>query len=220
MSRDPRGPTPVTRVALAPDAPLVGAGVKTTLSKAGPEIEVVVLASSSEDPGPVDVVLYDPQRVALPELAVALASPRAVVLAFSWSCRPDLVEEARRQGAAAFLSKELSPAEVVATIRGLRAGHHHRYLIQPYEQAAESATAGRPLGLTQREFEVLELITAGLGNDEIARRLFVSINSVKSYVRTGYRKIGATRRAQAVLWGFEHGLAAKQPASGEMSIRR
>ncbi len=213
MSRDPNGPASVTRVVLAPDAPLVGAGVLATLSKAGPEIEVVVLATNSQDPGRADVILYDPQRLAPPELAVTLASPDALVLAYSWSCRPDLIEEARRQGAAAFLSKELSPAEVVAAIRGLRAGHHHRYLIQPYEQAPESSTAGRPLGLTQREIDVLELITAGLGNDEIARRLFLSINSVKSYIRTAYRKIGASRRAQAVLWGVEHGLAGKPPTS-------
>jgi DNA-binding CsgD family transcriptional regulator len=57
---------------------------------------------------------------------------------------------------------------------------------------------------------VLELVTVGCSNDEIAKRLFLSINSVKSYIRTGYRKIGATRRTQAVLWGVEHGLATRE----------
>ena len=57
---------------------------------------------------------------------------------------------------------------------------------------------------------MLELVTVGRSNDEIAKRLFLSINSVKSYIRTGYRKIGATRRTQAVLWGVEHGLATRE----------
>jgi len=79
-------------------------------------------------------------------------------------------------------------------------------------------------GLTQRELEVLELVTVGCSNDEIAKRLFLSINSVKSYIRTGYRKIGATRRTQAVLWGVEHGLTTRDgpvtATEGEESLVR
>ena len=51
------------------------------------------------------------------------------------------------------------------------------------------------------------MITEGLSNQEIADRSFLSINSVKSYIRTGYRKIGVTSRSQAVLWGVQHGFA-------------
>lgn len=60
--------------------------------------------------------------------------------------------------------------------------------------------------LTKRELEVLTLITQGLSNDEIARELYVTGNTVKSFVRGAYRKIGVTRRPQAVIWGFQHGL--------------
>ena len=59
--------------------------------------------------------------------------------------------------------------------------------------------------LSPRETEVLQMITEGLSNDEIARRLYLSINSVKTYIRTAYRKIGVTRRPQAVLWGVQQG---------------
>ena len=45
----------------------------------------------------------------------------------------------------------------------------------------------------------------GLSNDEIARRLYLSINSVKTYIRSAYRKIGVTRRTQAAMWWVEHG---------------
>ncbi len=49
------------------------------------------------------------------------------------------------------------------------------------------------------------LITQGLSNQEIADRSYLSINSVKTYIRTAYRKIGVTRRSQAVVWGMKHG---------------
>ena len=55
------------------------------------------------------------------------------------------------------------------------------------------------------EAEVLELICRGLSNLEIADQLFVSVNSVKTYVRQIYQKIAVTRRSQAVAWGLAHG---------------
>ena len=64
---------------------------------------------------------------------------------------------------------------------------------------------GRDHGLSAREAEVIALITQGLGNDEIASRMFTSINTVKTYIRTAYRKIGVDSRTRAVLWGVDHG---------------
>jgi NarL family two-component system response regulator LiaR len=64
---------------------------------------------------------------------------------------------------------------------------------------------GRSAGLSPREAEVIALITQGLSNQDIADRMFVSINSLKSCIRTAYRKIGVERRAQAVLWGVQNG---------------
>ncbi len=53
---------------------------------------------------------------------------------------------------------------------------------------------------------MLELITNGYSNAEISRLLYLSINSIKTYVRTTYRKIGAETRAHAIVWGVRHGL--------------
>jgi DNA-binding CsgD family transcriptional regulator len=64
---------------------------------------------------------------------------------------------------------------------------------------------GRAEGLTHREAEVVALITQGLSNQDVAARTFLSINSVKSYIRGAYRKMGVTTRSQAVLWGVAHG---------------
>ena len=60
--------------------------------------------------------------------------------------------------------------------------------------------------LTSREAEVLRLIAQGLSNQEIADRVFVSINSVKTYIRSAYRKIGVRSRTQAVAWCLQHDL--------------
>ena len=74
----------------------------------------------------------------------------------------------------------------------------------PDRHAAEIAQ------LTQRELDVVTMVTRGCSNREIAGHLGLSLNSVKTYIRTAYRKIGAERRTQAVLWGIEHGLGADQ----------
>ena len=56
-----------------------------------------------------------------------------------------------------------------------------------------------------REAEILALITQGLSNAEVADRTHLSINSVKTYIRSAYRRIGVRSRTEAVLWGVEHG---------------
>ena len=64
---------------------------------------------------------------------------------------------------------------------------------------------GRGEGLTERESEVLALITQGRNNAEVAGMTYLSPNTVKSYIRNIYRKIGVSSRTQAVLWGVRHG---------------
>jgi NarL family two-component system response regulator LiaR len=64
---------------------------------------------------------------------------------------------------------------------------------------------GRSAGLTPREAEIMALITQGLTNQEIAAQAYLSINTVKSYIRAAYRKVDVTSRSQAVLWGIENG---------------
>ena len=62
------------------------------------------------------------------------------------------------------------------------------------------------IGLTKRELEILELIAAGLSNREIAERVFVSENTVKTHSSRVFEKLGARRRTQAVQLGKEFGL--------------
>ena len=81
--------------------------------------------------------------------------------------------------------------------------------------AAEPVEQGTPLaraGLTPRELQVLTLIASGCSNRQIVESTHLSINSVKSYVRSAYRKIGVSSRPRAILWGIAQGLSAAAPA--------
>ena len=78
----------------------------------------------------------------------------------------------------------------------------------PARQAVHGDTLKLPANLTEREFRVIALIGEGLSNGQIAAELFVSQNTVKTYIRMAYRKMGVPNRTAAILWALEHGLAS------------
>ena len=64
----------------------------------------------------------------------------------------------------------------------------------------------RPAGLSEREVEVLTLIAEGLGNAEVASRLFISRRTAEHHVQHIYTKIGVSTRAAAALFAVQHDL--------------
>ena len=64
---------------------------------------------------------------------------------------------------------------------------------------------GRDVNLTEREREVMALIVSGVSNQEAADELYLTINTVKSVIRSAYAKMGVQSRSQAVAWGVHHG---------------
>ncbi len=74
-------------------------------------------------------------------------------------------------------------------------------------EQVEGQWPGRSQGLSARESEVVSLITQGLTNVDISARTYLSINSVKTYIRTAYRKMGVPRRSQAVRWGLKNAMS-------------
>ena len=76
----------------------------------------------------------------------------------------------------------------------------------PNTPFVRDAAAVEALGITPRELEILELIAAGLSTREMAERVFVSENTVKTHSRRLFDKLGAKRRTQAVQLGKERGL--------------
>ncbi len=131
------------------------------------------------------------------------------VIATHWDDTPALVDAAMRCGAHGSLSKRLPREDLVTGLETiLRAEGPVRC---PAPQDACHPEIART-GLSPRELEVLCLVAQGLTNDEIADRLYVTINTIKTYIRYGYRKIGAERRSHAVIWVQRHGLAGPAPA--------
>lgn len=93
-------------------------------------------------------------------------------------------------------SKPAEPAETPPSV-----------VTAPVAQSPEPDPARREaLGITRRELEILELIAAGLSNREIAERIFVSENTVKTHSSRLFEKLSARRRTQAVQIGKELGL--------------
>ncbi|MEP9364150.1 response regulator transcription factor [Nocardioides sp. CN2-186] len=198
------------RVAIVNDYEMVVAGVAAMLAPHHERVHIVELDSGLPVISEVDVILYDTfgqvqgDGVDLEDL---VRGSDARVAIFSWNLQPELVDKAIQRGASGYLSKGLSANDIVEAIEAVHAGE----TVAPRESAASvdrgasGEWPGREFGLTAREAEVLALITQGLSNQEIADRSYLSINSVKTYIRTAYRKIEVTRRSQAVAWGMRHG---------------
>lgn len=179
---------------------LIVSGIHGMLARSGSPAQVVTVGPDAHQTE-VDVLLCDPvgRPVQIEEyLAVVAALTLAPVLVFTWGTSPSSVRRALAAGARGFMSKTASAEDLGAAVTTLQRGG----TLAPATPARGAHAVG---DLSPREAEVLELICRGLSNLEIADQLFVSVNSVKTYVRQVYQKIGASRRAQAVAWGLAHG---------------
>jgi DNA-binding NarL/FixJ family response regulator len=158
----------------------------------------------------VDVALYD--NFAQPEsdrdeVSTLVANPHCHrVAVYTWNFHPQLIENARKQGVHGYLSKALPARELVAALEAVHAGETVISEAAPRSRSTPGLDLpGRGEGLTDRESEILALITQGMSNAEVAKLTYLSPNTVKSYIRSIYRKIEVGSRTQAVLWGVDHG---------------
>jgi DNA-binding NarL/FixJ family response regulator len=202
---------PIT-VALVDDYDVVVLGVAHMLGQYRDWVVVVEMDSNESVAEGVDIVLYD--SFAQPEsdqaeIAALVRNPQARrVVVYTWNFHPDLVRNALEQGAHGYLSKTLPARELVTALRAVHAGEQ---VVSDSPRRARSAAGldwpGRREGLTDRESEILALITQGKSNAEVAALTYLSPNTVKSYIRSVYRKIGVSSRTQAVLWGVDNGFS-------------
>ena len=199
------------RVAIENDYAVVVAGIAAMLVPFRERVVVEELDSGLPVSKPVDILLYDTfgRMQADDSRVVKSANGMARrVVAFSWNADPGLISRAVERGVAGYIAKSATPDEIVSALERI---HDGELVVQVGEGAQaqsrgfEGAWPGQEHGLTDRESEILALITQGYSNTEIAERVFLGINTVKTHIRKLYRKIGATRRAEAVLWGIDHG---------------
>jgi DNA-binding NarL/FixJ family response regulator len=198
------------RVALVNDYDVVVLGLARILERYTDRLVIVEIDTNQAVVDRADIVMYD--AFAQPEsdrgeISELVANPQVgQVIVYTWNLHAELVQRAREQGARGYLSKALPASELVAAIEAVHAGE---VVISEPERRVRAVNGsdwpGRSEGLTDREAEVLALITQGMSNADVADLTYLSPNTVKSYIRSVYRKIGAASRTQAVLWGVEHG---------------
>ncbi|MFJ8232415.1 response regulator [Streptomyces sp. NPDC094448] len=216
------------RVIIVDDQAMVRAGFAALLS-AQADIDVVGEAPDGRAGVDVarsvhpDVVLMD---VRMPEMD-GLAAARAIldppvggmhvpkVLMLTTFDVDDYVYEALRAGASGFLLKDAPPADLISAVRVVAAGEAllapsvTRRLIADFaarRPAPRRDPSLRLKALTPRETEVLELIARGLSNQEIASRLVVAEQTVKTHIGRVLAKLDLRDRAQAVIFAYESGL--------------
>jgi len=203
------------RVAVMSRHELTRAGL-TQLITCDPE-RAVVVEPEATDPVDFDVVVYDlagREDGEDAELQHLLATDAAVV-ALQDDLRADGAERLLVMGVADVLPLDVTGTALLERVEHAAAGRR----VAPAAARGQRRDAAQlATGLTDREVAVLELIAGGLSNDQIAAELFVSINTVKTYVRTAYRRIGADSRSQAVIWAMQHGLGPRvEPTGGDES---
>ncbi len=204
------------RVALSNDYEIALLGLAQMLARHPAEVQVVDLTTLAAVPHEADIILYDtfgrlPDDD--PKLRAIIGENGAKVVVYAWEEYPE--EAARRHGAAAYLHKGLRSHELVEALVAIHEGRLPPHVEHDAEHDVEDGVErsgdpeptwpGQVFGLTQRESEMLTFITRGLSNREIVERSFLSINTVKSYIRSAYRKIGVKTRPQAVAWGYRNG---------------
>jgi DNA-binding NarL/FixJ family response regulator len=211
------------RVVIADDQGMVRSGF-TTLLNSEPDIDVIGEAVNGAEAVSraaalrPDVILMDVRMPVLDGLQAtrqitAMIDPPKVLVLTTFDL-DDYVYQALRWGASGFLLKDASAEELANAVRVVAAGDA---LLAPgvtKRLIAEFARLGAPRGpsrrqldeLTERETEVLALVARGMSNAEIAGRLVVAEQTIKTHVSRVLMKLGLRDRTQAVVLAYETGL--------------
>jgi DNA-binding NarL/FixJ family response regulator len=199
-SRDP------IRISIVDDYDVVVQGLARMFEPFKERIQVVEVSTNRPEVERVDIALIDSFALTRDVNEVLAETNAERYVFYSWSLEPDLIETWTRFGVVGFLDKRLTAEQLADALERIHRGHSG-VVSAEYPDSPDVDLGdwpGREHGLSAREAEVIALITQGLGNDEIAERMYTSINTVKTYIRTAYRKIGVDSRTRAVLWGVDN----------------
>jgi DNA-binding NarL/FixJ family response regulator len=213
----------VVRVLICDDQTVVREGLAAILST-DPAIEVVGLAGDGQEARQMvretepDVVLMDLKMPVMNGIQATYhlrrEHPTLPVLVLTTYADDEWVLDAVRAGAAGYLLKDTRREELIEAIKGTAAG---RTYLDPSIAATvlKQAAAGPPpamevrpgvADLTERELEILRLLSQGYSNPEIAGRLHLAAGTVRNYVSTILQKLGVSDRTQAAVIAVQQGL--------------
>jgi DNA-binding NarL/FixJ family response regulator len=182
---------------------VVSAGLQAIIQA---ELGSQVFTTAGPVDGEPDLVLYD--VIGLHEgdgsdLDYWVKDTASTVIAVTRELRPDLAALAFDKGAEAGIPIGVTVEELIEAVQAVMSGSLED--ASAVTEATDAPHLGAEAGLSLREADVIRLVALGVSNQEIGERLFVSINSVKTYIRSAYRKIGVVNRGQAVAWALQHG---------------
>ena len=213
------------RVVVVDDDALVRGGMRMILQSTDDLVVVGEAADGREGVAVIraerpDVVLMDVRMPVLDGIEataqVTAELPGTRVVIVTTFEHDQYVFDALRAGASGFLLKRTTPEDLIAGVRVVAAGEAllspsvTRRLIAEFARpaatarpVAEVASAGT---LTEREREVLVALAAGWSNAELAARLFISEETVRTHVKRVLHKLDLRDRAQVVVYAYETGL--------------
>jgi NarL family two-component system response regulator LiaR len=216
------------KILLCDDQKIVCEGLQTIIN-ADPDLEVVGTAHNGEEalgliPGArPDLVLMD---LKMPKMNGVQATrkikeedPKIHVLVLTTYDDDEWIFDAIRSGASGYLLKDTPPAELIRAIKGTIEG---KSFIDPQvagkliSEYAENFGRSQPpthYTFTERERDILTLLSRGLSNPDIAERLFLAEGTVRNYTSILLKKLGVSDRTQAAILAIRYGLVS--PGNGE-----
>jgi DNA-binding NarL/FixJ family response regulator len=201
--------TPI-KVMIVDDHPLVRVGITTVVNQ-----QPDMVSAAEADSGPRALELFRQHRpdVVLMDLrlrgesgaritsAIRAEFPAARVLVISNYDGDEDIHQALAAGAMGYLFKSVVEDELVDAIREVNSGR--RYLPRGVAEQLSENTSGAHL--TRREDEILDLLGKGLGNRELGQVLGVSEDTIKTHLKSLFRKLEVSDRAEAVREGLRRG---------------
>src|SRR2546430_1405913 len=182
-----------------------------------------ILAKEPHDVALVDIRLPGQSGLELLQ-EVRRAWPKLPVIMLTNYDHPEYVKSAMAAGAAGYLLKDSTPADLSQAITVAMTGAGNvmsaRAISNLFDENRPQELAGSPdagyrpaseARLTRRETEILELLAAGHSNREISKRLFLSEKTVKAHLATVFRKLGVNNRTQAAMMAVSMGLGPIMP---------
>jgi DNA-binding NarL/FixJ family response regulator len=199
--------TEMLRVLIVDDHSAIRAGVRSVLESAG-DMTVVGEAASADAVLPLverrrpnvitmDINLGNGDSGMDAIRDVLAVHPDIGIMIFTAFGERQMLTEGLDSGARGFLVKDASPDEIVRAVRAIAAGGAY---VDPSLSAELVRGRGseRLVGLSDREREILGLLAEGVPSGDIAKRLFLSTETVRTHVRNAMRKLDADTRTQAV----------------------